>query len=64
MSQCRHLQPTTMISGQEAIKSGGDAESCIRVGASTVTKTIVEYIERAGIDMTKLGALVQMVQPQ
>ena len=41
----------------EAIKSGGDIHTCISLGASTVTKRILEYLERAGLDMTKLRGI-------
>ena len=41
----------------EAIKSGGDTDTCISVGASTITKRILEYTERTGLDMTKMRGI-------
>ena len=41
----------------EAIKFGGDTDTCISVGASTITKRILEYTERTGLDMTKLTGI-------
>ena len=41
----------------EAIKSTSDAETCISVGASTITKRIIEYTERIGLDMNKLRGI-------
>ena len=38
----------------EAIKSGGDTDTCISLGASTITKRI---LERTGLDMTKLRGI-------
>ena len=38
----------------EAIKSGSDTDTCISLEASTITKRILEYLQRAGLDMTKL----------
>lgn len=41
----------------EAIKSGGDTDTCISLGASTITKRIQEYSEWTALDMTKLRGI-------
>ena len=41
----------------EALRSGGDLESCISVGASTITKRIMEFIENNNLDMAKLRGI-------
>ena len=43
----------------EALRSGGDgnAESCISVGASTITKRIMEFTEKNFLDMAKLRGI-------
>ena len=31
----------------------GDVDACIRLGASTITKRVTEFVEGAGLDMAK-----------
>ena len=41
----------------EALRSCHDTESCISVGASTITKRILEFTDKASLDMTRLRGI-------